>query len=103
MIRRPPRSTRTDTLFPYTTLFRSPSSQQCCRYAMLRLHLNYESLSLLIICFALIFPILPTVLGPIFRRSGSCFPAVVTILSATDSTRNARTPWRSEERREGKE
>src|SRR3546814_14711029 len=24
MIRRPPRSTRTDTLFPYPTLFRSP-------------------------------------------------------------------------------
>src|SRR3546814_10053265 len=28
MIRRPPRSTRTDTLFPYTTLFRS----QRCRF-----------------------------------------------------------------------
>src|SRR3546814_8883532 len=27
MIRRPPRSTRTDTLFPYTTLFRSTGSQ----------------------------------------------------------------------------
>src|SRR3546814_1415031 len=26
MLRGPPRSTRTDTLFPYTTLFRSPSS-----------------------------------------------------------------------------
>src|SRR3546814_1418513 len=26
MIRRPPRSTRTDTLFPYTTLFRSTGS-----------------------------------------------------------------------------
>src|SRR3546814_11546514 len=26
MLRRPPRSTRTDTLFPYTTLFRSPAS-----------------------------------------------------------------------------
>src|SRR3546814_13121183 len=26
MIRRPPRSTRTDTLFPYTTLFRSPAT-----------------------------------------------------------------------------
>src|SRR3546814_10875955 len=26
MIRRQPRSTRTDTLFPYTTLFRSPDS-----------------------------------------------------------------------------
>src|SRR3546814_5748436 len=31
MIRRPPRSTRTDTLFPYTTLFRSV-------YAPARLH-----------------------------------------------------------------
>src|SRR3546814_16417141 len=29
MIRRPPRSTRTDTLFPYATLFRSPWSR--CR------------------------------------------------------------------------
>src|SRR3546814_4270886 len=27
MIRRPPRSTRTDTLFPYTTLFRSYDAQ----------------------------------------------------------------------------
>src|SRR3546814_13363879 len=27
MIRRPPRSTRTDTLFPYTTLFRSLAQQ----------------------------------------------------------------------------
>src|SRR3546814_1648731 len=27
MIRRPPRSTRTDTLFPYTTLFRSPTAR----------------------------------------------------------------------------
>src|SRR3546814_19186608 len=27
MIRRPPRSTRTDTLFPYTTLFRSGDEQ----------------------------------------------------------------------------
>src|SRR3546814_4501935 len=27
MIRRPPRSTRTDTLFPYTTLFRSTTMQ----------------------------------------------------------------------------
>src|SRR3546814_14069806 len=33
MIRRPPRSTRTDTLFPYTTLFRSerPVGDDLCR------------------------------------------------------------------------
>src|SRR3546814_1527212 len=30
MIRRPPRSTRTDTLFPYTTLFRSPRAPARC-------------------------------------------------------------------------
>src|SRR3546814_15182149 len=29
MIRRPPRSTRTDTLFPYTTLFRSVRPDDC--------------------------------------------------------------------------
>src|SRR3546814_9492850 len=29
MIRRPPRSTRTDTLFPYTTLFRSDEGRSC--------------------------------------------------------------------------
>src|SRR3546814_17599155 len=31
MIRRPPRSTRTDTLFPYTTLFRSRRGTGACR------------------------------------------------------------------------
>src|SRR3546814_12578572 len=31
MIRRPPRSTRTDTLFPYTTLFRSQCRRRLCR------------------------------------------------------------------------
>src|SRR3546814_9121855 len=31
MIRRPPRSTRTDTLFPYTTLFRSETFPQSGR------------------------------------------------------------------------
>src|SRR3546814_1686500 len=42
MIRRPPRSTRTDTLFPYTTLFRSSkrpatsSGRQCSASTSLR-------------------------------------------------------------------
>src|SRR3546814_6862792 len=30
MIRRPPGPTRTDTLFPYTTLFRSPAAREIC-------------------------------------------------------------------------
>src|SRR3546814_3147582 len=37
MIRRPPRSTRTDTLFPYTTLFRSLAPRQAARRAELDL------------------------------------------------------------------
>src|SRR3546814_11664599 len=32
MIRRPPRSTRTDTLFPYTTLFRSAGNRCSARH-----------------------------------------------------------------------
>src|SRR3546814_12764330 len=34
MLRRPPRSTRTDTLFPYTTLFRSVSGSEANEAAM---------------------------------------------------------------------
>src|SRR3546814_8392238 len=43
MIRRPPRSTRIDTLFPYTTLFRSGSgsvSSIASRRALARLQLR---------------------------------------------------------------
>src|SRR3546814_13377578 len=36
MIRRPPRSTRTDTLFPYTTLFRSGVHEAGWRWRCLR-------------------------------------------------------------------
>src|SRR6056297_1679174 len=39
MIRRPPRSTRTDTLFPYTTLFRSTQSM-CVNSGSLGCHVR---------------------------------------------------------------
>src|SRR3546814_8647097 len=42
MIRRPPRSTRTDTLFPYTTLFRSFRAQPARRRAARRHRLEAE-------------------------------------------------------------
>src|SRR3546814_1638298 len=38
MIRRPPRSTRTDTLFPYTTLFRSACRRNAHRAAQNAVH-----------------------------------------------------------------
>src|SRR3546814_16600105 len=37
MIRRPPRSTRTDTLFPYTTLFRSFQFQRMAKSKLVRI------------------------------------------------------------------
>src|SRR3546814_9147217 len=53
MIRRPPRSTRTDTLFPYTTLFRSyaatallPSSPRASEVYLLRSSLRSRVCSL---------------------------------------------------------
>src|SRR3546814_7131724 len=43
MIRRPPRSTRTDTLFPYTTLFRSGDR---CRAAVIEIMDEAEQFAL---------------------------------------------------------
>src|SRR3546814_5955216 len=44
MIRRPPRSTRTDTLFPYTTLFRSRIDAEDDEEVHLPLHLVIDAL-----------------------------------------------------------
>src|SRR3546814_3781281 len=43
MSRRPPRSTRTDTLFPYTTLFRSFRREEGLEHP--RLHLRIDALT----------------------------------------------------------
>src|SRR3546814_20643840 len=89
MLRRPPRSTRTDTLFPYTTLFRSENSQELLLLFLLfglaglaTLRFGSGPLSYVVPRFAFV--------GPLRRRSGT------------------RKHWpascgRSEERRVGKE
>src|SRR3546814_1493949 len=54
MIRRPPRSTRTDTLFPYTTLFRSEelawldALDAAQRWVILQKIVNFGPLALVI-------------------------------------------------------
>src|SRR3546814_3330652 len=45
MIRRPPRSTRTDTLFPYTTLFRSLSGLKASQTEMSTISHNLANVS----------------------------------------------------------
>src|SRR3546814_18367209 len=44
MIRRPPRATRTDTLFPYTTLFRSRHGEltMAARWYIVHVYSNFE-------------------------------------------------------------
>src|SRR3546814_10074283 len=47
MIRRPPRSTRTDTLFPYTTLFRSPIGRKVGHAAVVDVAIGAPELPIL--------------------------------------------------------
>src|SRR3546814_3614365 len=61
MIRRPPRSTRTDTLFPYTTLFRSrPPTCSTCLIALVRclgpLGFNQVQFRERVLCNGALFP-----------------------------------------------
>src|SRR3546814_18005328 len=46
MILRPPRSTLTDTLFPYTPLFRSRCFVQLTRSALEKCHLAHEAVNI---------------------------------------------------------
>src|SRR3546814_7514220 len=45
MIRRPPRSTRTDTLFPYTTLFRSAETEHARHRTSVLAHGQYVGIA----------------------------------------------------------
>src|SRR3546814_5612415 len=56
MIRRPPRSTRTDTLFPYTTLFRSESDRGEAWLAFVKIGAAEQILSKA--CIAALWPFL---------------------------------------------
>src|SRR3546814_13756454 len=97
MIRRPPRSTRTDTLFPYTTLFRSPRPSMLARKVRARSRIARRS--------AMLFPILSQSDRRLLASFSLARSSAVdwrrwenreTIFSCTSSDR-------SEERRVGKE
>src|SRR3546814_13356333 len=102
MIRRPPRSTRTDTLFPYTTLFRSQEGRRLRRRQFHRAlqvdgtrpdpprRAGGERRGLI--------PI-PFVLSLSKHRSSFAAPKKRTALRQAQGERNCR----SEERRVGKE
>src|SRR3546814_21175044 len=121
MIRRPPRSTRTDTLFPYTTLFRSTAAD---RGLLARIFdarpqqmLGNTSYSL----YLLNFPVLmmadlmwPTIdaaltgIPELAKRAIWIVVALIVLVSLSHATFRGiegplRSRTRSEERRVGKE
>src|SRR3546814_8159163 len=78
MIRRPPRSTRTDTLFPYTTLFRSARAR--------------ASLSLALVGFEQFYGLLGPGENIVFQHTS------ILVRPRQDGLRYGRSPfWRSEE------
>src|SRR3546814_15235911 len=94
MIRRPPRSTRTDTLFPYTTLFRSVS------FGSTGVTVPWDDA-----CPSLLDLAEQAGLSPDFNcRSGLCNTCMSTLVSgAVDYFEEPLDPPRSEERRVGNE
>src|SRR3546814_14787482 len=79
MIRRPPRSTRTDTLFPYTTLFRSQNLCACLSCRPFVDPLSTSPLPKDIFAYGDHVPICPCPQGPDQTLSVECFRAVLGV------------------------
>src|SRR3546814_3659250 len=77
MIRRPPRSTRTDTLFPYTTLFRSQNEDR--GILATRLHADGQHQSLLYVDGG---PSTTGTVGSLRMKGAEVFRLAVTNLTA---------------------
>src|SRR3546814_16489093 len=86
MIRRPPISTRPDTLFPYTTLFRSPVPETRRRKWMLRLSRGF---AIFCVTFLLLVGWL-ALTAPLSKSLEPIAPPQITLL-ASDGTPIART------------
>src|SRR3546814_13925740 len=117
MIRRPPRSTRTDTLFPYTTLFRSfvrsPSDiliGKEVRMKRLHVHVGVADLDQSIRFYSTLFASEPTVVKPDYAKWMLDDPRVNFAISANSHAAKGIEhlgiqveSQRSEERRVGQE
>src|SRR3546814_19104723 len=88
MIRRPPRSTRTDTLFPYTTLFRSDWIETKAVYrALSGLGVSHEMQEVLCSCQAARGGIAFTASIVIVGRRGAVHPVTLSHISSAGKAR----------------
>src|SRR3546814_14845384 len=101
MIRPPPRSTRTDTLFPYTTLFRSETKQQ----SVWLTELFVDDMDGQLRQIGIGDMIVGKHIGRMMSALGGRLSAYRSGLGAGESLEDAlvRNLYRSEERRVGKE
>src|SRR3546814_18705127 len=90
MIRRPPRSTRTDTLFPYTTLFRSAAVTATECSDLLRVYAVANRPAL-------------TAAEPSHRSSAPCLRMLAAHLAVWGATRNLGVARKEPRRRAGLE
>src|SRR3546814_13908079 len=103
MIRRPPRSTRTDTLFPYTTLFRSHTVCQRPDSELINIHKLFFKLKPMSTLAE------PSVSTATFANALLAPRSIALIGASSDPKKNTSRPLRfmqqhrSEERRVGKE
>src|SRR3546814_11760443 len=105
MIRRPPRSTRTDTLFPYTTLFRSNFGRARSILGGEHLRPGFNPIEIaktgIVVC-NFDFPVVDRMVGIVVPVTAAAHDSPP--LSAFDSaSRVASISIRSEERRVGQE
>src|SRR3546814_17833260 len=108
MIRRPPRSTRTDTLFPYTTLFRSSRFPLQVPFPVDNVTgIGLQPDAVGVELWLRTDPPIPSVVMPSDPRGEVCgHVAGASSASATNSVRRnflSSSEYRSEERRVGKE
>src|SRR3546814_5252429 len=81
MIRRPPRSTRTDTLFPYTTLFRSFSAAS----PQIFLNIDRTKAEKLNVPISNIFSVLQVNLGSAYVNDFNAFGRVFQVRAQADA------------------
>src|SRR3546814_12736377 len=99
MIRRPPRSTRTDTLFPYTTLFRSVHiGQEDAAYAEARRRVGADAIVGVTCHDSRHLAMVAAEDGADYVAFGAFYPTTTKA-----SPKSRAEPGRSEERRVGKE
>src|SRR3546814_11870800 len=93
MIQRPPRSTRTDTLFPYTTLFRSCLQEECLRHHLQQQEVERDNARALASTIRNLHQNAPEETATVIQNI--CRDLAYDFLSAFEASVDTDFPWRA--------